>query len=42
MRDHVLVNCSHMVPNKHAAYSRGAERKSTMEGKAVVLPALKG
>ena len=42
MRDYMLVNGSHVIPNKHAAYSRGAERKSTMEGKAVAPPTLKG
>lgn len=36
------VNGLHMIPNKHAAYSRGVERQSTMEGRAVVLPTLKG
>lgn len=41
MRDHMLVNGSHMIPNKHAAFSKGAESKSSMEGKALVLPTLK-
>lgn len=41
MRDHMLVNGSHMIPNKHAAFSKGAESKSSVEGKALVLPTLK-
>lgn len=42
MRDHMLMNGSHTIPNKHATYSRGAGRKGTLEGKAVVPPTLKG
>lgn len=37
----MLVNGSHMIPNKHAAFSNGEESKSSVEGKAAVPLTLK-